>query len=196
MSQENSLNMLEKYFQPQRITQLIGDSLSIKESFIPIYLSYKAVETSSKIIFIYSKTSLNIRYMYEFHKMLKKTGKIKLSEEELEKKYTFFEFVKYESMGDFILKYLPKVLEQEKNVSTIVINNLNNYFSTTSFKFLHDHRIIGNQLLNLSRKYNLNVIYLNDYFYYCETKFLNNRNNINYMDQNNPNTEKSALTKE
>ena len=90
-------------------------------------------------------------------------------------------------MGDFILKILPLILEKEKTISTIVLNNLNNYFSTISYKFMHDHRIIGNQLLNLSRKYNLNIIYLNDYFYYCETKFLNNRNNINYLDPNNPN---------
>lgn len=187
MSQENSLNMLDKYFQPQRITQLIGDSASIKESFISIYLAHKALKTSSKIIFIYSKTSLNMRYMYEFHKIMEKNSENKLSEKDLEEKYLFFEFIKYNSMGEFINNNLPTILQKVKNVSTIVLNNLNNFFSTTTYRFLHDQRILGNHLLYLSRKFNLNIIYLNDYFYYCETKFLNNRNNINYMDPNNPN---------
>ena len=104
MSEENSLNMLDKYFLPQRITQLIGDSASIKESFISIYLAHKALETSSKIIFIYSKNSLNMRYMYEYHKILKKNGENKLSEKDLEQKYLFFEFIKYNSMVEFIFK--------------------------------------------------------------------------------------------
>ena len=184
MLKENSQNMLEKYFLPQRITQIIGDSLSMKESFIPVYLAHKAVETSSKIILIYSKTTLNIRYFYEFHKMLEKTGKYPFSEDEFEKKYLLFEFIKYDSMGDFIFNHLPKILEKEKTVSTIVINNLNKYFSTKSYKFQQDHRKLGKQLLDISRKYNLNIIYLNDYFYYRETKFLKNRNNINYIDPN------------
>ena len=184
MSQENSLNLLEKYFQPQRITQIIGDSNSIKESFIPIYLAHKTLNNSFKVIFIYSKPTLNVRYIYEFRKYLEKNN---FSKEDLEKKYLFYEFIKYDSMGEFIINFLPSILEKEKTVSTIVLNNLNNYFSTNSYKFMHDHRTIGNQLLFLSRKYNLNIIYLNDYFYYCETKFLNNRNNINYIDPNNPN---------
>ena len=187
MSEENSLNMLDKYFLPQRITQLIGDSVSIKESFISIYLAHKALETSSKIIFIYSKNSLNMRYMYEYHKILKKNGENKLSEKDLEQKYLFFEFIKYNSMGEFIFKILPTILEKERNISTIVLNNLNNFFSTMKYKFLHEQRTLGTHLLTLSRKFNINIIYLNDYFYYCETKFLNNRNNINYIDQNNSN---------
>jgi len=187
MTKENSKDILEKYFQPRRVTQIIGDSLSMKESFIPVYLAQKAVETSSKIILIYSKTTINIRYFYEFHKNLEKTGKYPFSEDELEKKYLIFEFIKYDSMGDFIFNSLPIILEKEKTVSTIVINNFNNYFSTKSFKFQQDHRKLGKQLLDISRKYNLNIIYLNDYFYYCETKFLKNRNNINYIDQNTPN---------
>jgi hypothetical protein len=159
----------------------------MKESFIPVYLAQKAVDTSSKIILIYSKTTLNIRYFYEFHKMLEKTGKYPFSEDEFEKKYLFFEFIKYDSMGDFIFNHLPKILEREKTVSTIVLNNLNNYFSTKSFKFQQDHRKLGKHLLDISKKYNLNIIYLNDYFYYLETKFLKNRNNINYVDPNNQN---------
>jgi hypothetical protein len=187
MLKENSQNMLEKYFLPKRITQIIGDSLSMKESFIPVYLANKAVETSSKIILIYSKNTLNLRYFYEFHKILEKTGKYPFSEDEFEKKYLFFEFIKYDSMGDFIFNHLPKILEREKTVSTIVLNNLNNYFSTKSFKFQQDHRKLGKHLLDISKKYNLNIIYLNDYFYYLETKFLKNRNNINYVDPNNQN---------
>ena len=187
MQEENSQNMLEKYFRPQRITQIVGDSLSMKQSFIPVYLANKAVETSSKIIFIYSKTNNNIRYIYEVHKIFEKTGKYPFSEDELEKKYLFFEFMKFDSMGDFIFNSLPKILEKEKTVSTIVINNLNNYFSTKSFKYLQDHYKLGKHLLDISRKYNLNIIYLNEYFYYCETKFLKNINNINYVDPNNPN---------
>ena len=184
MLKENSQNMLEKFFKPQRITQIIGDSASMKESFIPVYLAQKAVDTSSKIILIYSKTTLNIRYFYEFHKMLEKAGKYPFSEDELEKKYLFFEFMKYDLMGDFIFNSLPKILEREKTVSTIVLNNFNNFFSMKSFKFQQDYRKVGKYLLEISRKYNLNIIYLNDYFYYCETKFLKNRNNINYVDPN------------
>ena len=87
MSQENSLNMLEKYFQPQRITQIIGDSNSIKESFIPIYLAHKTLNTSFKIIFIYSKPTLNVRYIYEFRKYLEKNNFAK--SEDLEKNIYF-----------------------------------------------------------------------------------------------------------
>lgn len=187
MINENSQNMLEKYLMPKRLTQIVGDSISMKESFIPVYLAHKAVKTSSKIIFIYSKTTVNIRYIYEFHKILEKTGKYPFNEDELENKYLFFEFIKYESMGDFIFNVLPKVVEQAETVSTIVLNNLNNYFSTTSFKYQHDHRRIGRQLLDIAEKYDLNIIYLNDYFYYCETKFLSNKNNINYIDPTDPN---------
>jgi hypothetical protein len=186
MSQENSLNMMDKYFQPQRITQIIGESNSLKDSFVSIYIAHKLIRTSSKAIFICSKPTLNIRYIYETHKNAEKD---KFSPEKVEKQYLFFEFIKYESMGEFLLKNLPILLEKEKTVSTIVINNLNNFFSTTSYKYMHDHRIFGIQLLNLAKTYNLNIIYLNDFFYYCETKFLNNRNNINYMDPNNPNNQ-------
>ena len=111
MSQQNSLNMLAKYFQSQRITQIIGDNNSIKESFIPIYLAHKTLNNSSKIIFIYSKPTLNVRYIYEFRKFLEKKN---VSKEDLEKKYLFFEFIKYDSMGEFILKILPFVEPRSK----------------------------------------------------------------------------------
>lgn len=182
MSQENSLNMLDKYFKPRRITQIIGESSSLKESFISIYIAYKAIETSSKIIFIYSKPNIYLNYIYQVHKNFEKE---KFPSNYLKEQYFFFEFVKFDSMGEFILKNLPILLEKEKNVSTIILNNLNNFFSSNSYKFSHDHRIYSNQLLYLARKYNLNIIYLNDFFYYCETKFLSNRNNINYIDPNN-----------
>jgi hypothetical protein len=193
MSQENQLNMLDKYFKPKRITQIIGDNNSIKENFISIYLAHKAINNLSKIIFIYSKGTINIRFIFEACKHLNRKD---ISDEKLEKMFLFFEFMKFDSMGEFILNILPLLIEKEQNISTIVINNLNNFFSTTSYKFLHDHRHLGIDLLNLARKYNLNIIYLNDYFYYCETKFLNNRNNINYIEANNnannPNYKKSS----
>ena len=53
MIKENSQNMLDKYLMPKRLTQIVGDSISMKESFIPVFLAHKAVKTSSKIIFIY-----------------------------------------------------------------------------------------------------------------------------------------------
>ena len=176
MSQEDSLNMLDKYFQPGRITQIIGESPSLKESFISIYIAHKAIKTCTKVIYIYSKPTLNMRYMYETHKKFDKN----FSEENAEKQYSFFEFIKFDSMGDFILKRLPEILEKEKTISTIVLNNLNNFISTTSYKFTHDPKIFCSQLMLLARKYGINVIYLNDIFYYCETKFLYNVNNINY----------------
>ena len=72
MSQENSLNMLDKYFMPGRVTQIIGESPSLKESFLSIYLAYKAMKDYRKTIFIFSKPTLNIRYIYEVHKNFEK----------------------------------------------------------------------------------------------------------------------------
>ena len=99
-------------------------------------------------------------------------------------------------MGDFLLNRLPDILEKEKTVSTLILNNLNNFFSTTSYKYTHDPKTYCIQLLFLAKKFGINVIYLNDIFYYCETKFLLNLNNINYnpelqRDKNNeePNQE-------
>ena len=68
MSQENSLNMLEKYFNQGRITQIIGDMTSLKESFISIYIAYKPTKTCTKVIYNCSKPTLNIRKIYEMHK--------------------------------------------------------------------------------------------------------------------------------
>ncbi len=181
MSQEDSLNMLDKYFMPGRVTQIIGESPSLKESFLSIYLAYKAMKDYRKTIFIFSKPTLNIRYIYEVHKNFEKES---FSEENLEKLYLFFEFIKYESMGDFIMKNLPALLEKEKTVSTVVVNNLNNYFSTTSYKFTRDPKQYSSQLMFLAKKFGLNVIYLNDIFFYCETKFLYNINNFNYNQEN------------
>jgi len=180
MSQENSLNMLDKYFLPGRVTQIIGESPSLKESFLSIYLAYKTMKDSTKTIFIFSKPTLNIRYIYEAHKKYDKD----FSEENLEKLYLFFEFIKYESMGDFIMKNLPVLLEKEKTVSTVVVNNLNNYFSTTSYKFTRDPKMYSSQLMFLAKRFGVNVIYLNDIFFYCETKFLYNVNNFNYNQEN------------
>jgi len=180
MSQENSLNMLDKYFLPGRVTQIIGESPSLKESFLSIYLAYKTMKDSTKTIFIFSKPTLNIRYIYEAHKKYDKD----FSEENLEKLYLFFEFIKYESMGDFIMKNLPVLLEKEKTVSTVVVNNLNNYFSTTSYKFTRDPKLYSSQLMFLAKRFGVNVIYLNDIFFYCETKFLYNVNNLNYNQEN------------
>ena len=177
MSQENSLNMLEKYFKPGRITQIIGESSSLKESFISIYIAHKAISSCTKVIFITSKPTLNMRYIYEVHKNIEKEN---FNEENLEKKYLFFEFIKFDSMGDFILKNLPILLEKEKTVSTVIINNLNNFFSTSSYRATHDPKTYCIQLLFLAKKYGINVIYLNDIFFYCETKFLYNINNNNY----------------
>ena len=180
MSQENSLNMLDKYFMPGRVTQIIGESPSLKESFLSIYLAYKTMKDSTKTIFIFSKPTLNMRYIYEAHKKYDKH----FSEENLEKLYLFFEFIKYESMGDFIMKNLPVLLEKEKTVSTVVVNNLNNYFSTTSYKFTRDPKLYSSQLMFLAKRFGVNVIYLNDIFFYCETKFLYNVNNLNYNQEN------------
>ena len=180
MSQENSLNMLDKYFLPGRVTQIIGESPSLKESFLSIYLAYKTMKDSTKTIFIFSKPTLNMRYIYEAHKKYDKD----FSEENLEKLYLFFEFIKYESMGDFIMKNLPVLLEKEKTVSTVVVNNLNNYFSTTSYKFTRDPKLYSSQLMFLAKRFGVNVIYLNDIFFYCETKFLYNANNFNYNQEN------------
>jgi ribosomal protein S26 len=55
MSQENSLNMLDKYFKRGRITQIIGEMTSLKESFISIYTAYKVAKTCTKVIYICSK---------------------------------------------------------------------------------------------------------------------------------------------
>ena len=180
MSQENSLNMLDKYFMPGRVTQIIGESPSLKESFLSIYLAYKTMKDSTKTIFIFSKPTLNMRYIYEAHKKYDKD----FSEANLEKLYLFFEFIKYESMGDFIMKNLPVLLEKEKTVSTVVVNNLNNYFSTTSYKFTRDPKLYSSQLMFLAKRFGVNVIYLNDIFFYCETKFLYNVNNFNYNQEN------------
>ena len=62
--------MFEKYFKPGRITQIIGESTSLKESFVSIYTAYKAIKTCTKVIYITSKPTLNIRYIYEVHKNL------------------------------------------------------------------------------------------------------------------------------
>ena len=86
MSQENQLNMLEKYFMPGRVTQIIGQNSSLKENFISVYLAYKTVKNCTKTIFIYSKPTLNIRYIYEIHKKVEKES---FSEENLEKLYLF-----------------------------------------------------------------------------------------------------------
>ena len=181
MSQENSLNIMEKYFKPGRITQLIGQNSSLKENFISVYLAYKTVKNCTKTIFIYSKPTLNIRYIYEIHKQVEKES---FSEENLEKLYLFFEFIKFDSMGEFIMKNLPALLEKEKTVSHVVINNLNNFFSTTSYKYTHNPKIYNIHLMNLARKFGINIIYLNDIFFYCETKFLYNVNINNYNQEN------------
>ena len=205
MSQENSLNMLEKYFKPGRITQIIGEMKSLKESFVSIYTAHKAAKDCTKVIYICSKPTLNMRYIYEVHKNIEKDS---FSEENLEKQYLFFEFIKFDSMGDFILNHLPILLEKEKTVSTVIINNLNNFFTTYSYKFTHDPKIYCSQLMFLARKFGINVIYLNDIFYYCETKFLQkfnnynnpelplNKNNEQILEQNNKERNNDNLTQD
>ena len=192
MLQEKSLDLLDKYFLPKRITQIIGESSSLKESFISIYIAHKVMNTSSKVIFIWSKPTFNLNYIYEVHKKRDQN----FSPEKFEEKYLIFEFIKFDSMGEFILKKLHILLEKEKNVSTIVLNNLNKFFSSKSYKSTHDNRIYSYQLLYYSRKYNLNIIYLNDFFYYCETKFLSNRNNINYKIEEKDNNKSNDIITE
>ena len=179
MSKENSFNMLDKYFKPKRITQIIGESSSLKESFLSIYLAHKISKTKTKLIYISSKSTINLRYIYETHKKIEGGN---FSPNKIDKLYFFFQFLKFDSMGNFVLNKLPSLLEKEKNVSTIVINNFNNFTSTVSFKYQYDISVYWRELSYFARKYNLNIIYINDIYYYCETKFLSNKNNINYMD--------------
>ena len=189
--QENGLNNLDKYFAPKRITQIIGESGSLKESFISIYLANKINNTQKKVIFIYSKTTINIRYIYNYHlKQSEKINNEKCKKEYIESKehqYLFFQFMKSDNIGDFIVKKLNVLLEEQKSVAYIVINNLNNFFSFNSYR--KEDRILANNLLYLARKFNLNIIYLNDFFYNCETKFINEKNDCN----NYLNNEKNNL---
>ena len=66
------------------LVELGGDNNSIKESFIPIYLAHKTLNNSSKIIFIYSKPTLKVRYIYEFRKFLEKKNVSKEDKREIE----------------------------------------------------------------------------------------------------------------
>lgn len=186
---ENDQNMLDKYFKPGRITQIIGENSSLKECFTSVFFAHKAFNSNKKIVFILSKLTMNKRYIYKIYEQ--KLSQAKTEKEKIrliqnvENQFLFFEFLKYESMGNFLINELPILLDKEKDISTLVINNLNNFFSTSSYKLTHDRRKYLFQLVQLAQKYQLRVIYLNDFFYYCETKFLNKFNYNNDINKKN-----------
>ena len=153
----NKEEIIDKYFNYGMITSIVGTNYSLKNQFVILYLLKKIIYTNTKVLYIDTDLNFNSILIQDF------LAKVVLNKEQIENiknKFSIIRILDINQIGYFLEYNLFNILNEDNNIKTVVFNNLSNLFSLEYFNKKHA-RIYMRIILHMTKKFNLNTIYIN-----------------------------------
>jgi hypothetical protein len=114
-------------------------------------------------------------------------AKVVLNKEQIENiknKFSIIRILDINQIGYFLEYNLFNILNEDNNIKTVVFNNLSNLFSLEYFNKKHA-RIYMRIILHLTKKFKLNTIYINEFYFINENDIAGDLNlNTNENEEN------------
>ena len=163
----NKEEIIDKYFNYGMITSIVGTNYSLKNQFVILYLLKKIIYTNTKVLYIDTDLNFNSILIQDF------LAKVVLNKEQIENiknKFSIIRILDINQIGYFL----------EYNL----FNILNNLFSLEYFNKKHA-RIYMRIILHLTKKFKLNTIYINEFYFINENDIAGDLNlNTNENEEN------------
>ena len=177
----NNKEIIDKYFDYGMITSIVGTNYSLKNQFVILYLLKKIIYTNTKVLYIDTDLNFNSILIQDF---LSKVGLNKEQIENIKNKFSIIRILDINQIGYFLEYNLFNILSEDNNIKTLVFNNLSNLFSLEYFNKKHA-RIYMRIILHLTKKFKLNTIYINEFYFINENDIAGDLNlNKNENDEN------------
>ena len=177
----NKEEIIDKYFNYGMITSIVGTNYSLKNQFIILYLLKKIIYTNTKVLYIDTDLNFNSILIQDF------LAKVVLNKEQIENiknKFSIIRILDINQIGYFLEYNLFNILNEDNNIKTVVFNNLSNLFSLEYFNKKHA-RIYMRIILHLTKKFKLNTIYVNEFYFINENDIAGDLNlNTNENEEN------------
>ena len=177
----NNKEIIDKYFDYGMITSIVGTNYSLKNQFVILYLLKKIIYTNTKVLYIDTDLNFNSILIQDF---LSKVGLNKEQIENIKNKFSIIRILDINQIGYFLEYNLFNILSEDNNIKTLVFNNLSNLFSLEYFNKKHA-RIYMRIILHLTKKFKLNTIYINEFYFINENDIAGDLNlNSNENEEN------------
>jgi hypothetical protein len=177
----NKEEIIDKYFNYGMITSIVGTNYSLKNQFVILYLLKKIIYTNTKVLYIDTDLNFNSILIQDF---LSKVGLNKEQIENIKNKFSIIRILDINQIGYFLEYNLFNILNEDNNIKTVVFNNLSNLFSLEYFNKKHA-RIYMRIILHLTKKFKLNTIYINEFYFINENDIAGDLNlNTNENEEN------------
>ena len=177
----NKEEIIDKYFNYGMITSIVGTNYSLKNQFVILYLLKKIIYTNTKVLYIDTDLNFNSILIQDF------LAKVVLNKEQIENiknKFSIIRILDINQIGYFLEYNLFNILNDDNNIKTVVFNNLSNLFSLEYFNKKHA-RIYMRIILHLTKKFKLNTIYINEFYFINENDIAGDLNlNTNENEEN------------
>jgi hypothetical protein len=177
----NKEEIIDKYFNYGMITSIVGTNYSLKNQFVILYLLKKIIYTNTKVLYIDTDLNFNSILIQDF------LAKVVLNKEQIENiknKFSIIRILDINQIGYFLEYNLFNILNEDNNIKTVVFNNLSNLFSLEYFNKKHA-RIYMRIILHLTKKFKLNTIYINEFYFINENDIAGDLNlNTNENEEN------------
>jgi hypothetical protein len=177
----NKEEIIDKYFNYGMITSIVGTNYSLKNQFVILYLLKKIIYTNTKVLYIDTDLNFNSILIQDF------LAKVVLNKEQIENiknKFSIIRILDINQIGYFLEYNLFNILNDDNNIKTVVFNNLSNLFSLEYFNKKHA-RIYMRIILHLTKKFKLNAIYVNEFYFINENDIAGDLNlNTNENEEN------------
>ena len=177
----NKEEIIDKYFNYGMITSIVGTNYSLKNQFVILYLLKKIIYTNTKVLYIDTDLNFNSILIQDF------LAKVVLNKEQIENiknKFSIIRILDINQIGYFLEYNLFNILNEDNNIKTVVFNNLSNLFSLEYFNKKHA-RIYMRIILQLTKKFKLNTIYINEFYFINENDIAGDLNlNTNENEEN------------
>jgi hypothetical protein len=177
----NKEEIIDKYFNYGMITSIVGTNYSLKNQFVILYLLKKIIYTNTKVLYIDTDLNFNSILIQDF------LAKVVLNKEQIENiknKFSIIRILDINQIGYFLEYNLFNILSEDNNIKTLVFNNLSNLFSLEYFNKKHA-RIYMRIILHLTKKFKLNTIYINEFYFINENDIAGDLNlNTNENEEN------------
>ena len=162
---------IDKYFLDKTITQVVGSNYSNKHRIIALLLLKKVLYTKCKVLYIDTTLSCPISYIQSAIDKICYDKEAKSVKSVLENAFMLIRFPSLNEVSAFFEYQLERLLLSEQNkIKTIVIDNMNTVFQNANT--IKKGRQAFRDVFTLSKKYNINIIYINELFYtYSQSGF-------------------------
>jgi hypothetical protein len=184
----NNKEIIDKYFDYGMITSIVGTNYSLKNQFVILYLLKKIIYTNTKVLYIDTDLNFNSILIQDF---LSKVGLNKEQIENIKNKFSIIRILDINQIGYFLEYNLFNILSEDNNIKTLVFNNLSNLFSLEYFNKKHA-RIYMRIILHLTKKFKLNTIYINEFYFINENDIAGDLN-LNKNENDETSIEKNFI---